>query len=915
MTRAHLPLIDFSMWSRRRPRRPRPPLRRRPAHRPTRRPPGAAGLVVGAAVAAVAALSASPAQGQVRIQELLYDAAGTDAAGVFTELAGPAGTSLEGWSLVGINGGSGASYRSVDLSGAAIPADGILVVATASANAELAAVRDVEGSVDWQNGPDAVQLLDENDRIVDALQYGDAGEHNAGEGTPAPATPAGQSLSRDAAGTDTGDNAADFSLLEVPTPGSGPSTGVGTGGEAGFTVSLPDTTAFGGDTLAVPVRFTDAGEGGVLATEVFLSYDGGLLSPVDVEPADLVDSRHWQLASNSLEGNGADVDTLRIAMATDTDAVDEDGTLVRALFVVADLRRPAATDMTIEHLALNDGGLPAGTEDGAVTLVGSDARLVTTPSRIVMHDSLHIAITDPDVDRDPETPDTLAVTLGQGPAAKEIGKADTLKAVETAPSSGTFASRVAILYRDPDATEETLFGGDSIKTLPGHLLQLCFDDSLDAGGATTRRCSLLTVPAHDGRLDATVVAQPGDTLWMRLIDADVNQRPGAVDTASVTTAVGAETRSVPLVETDLSDSVFFGHLVTAAESGGPHLPVAGGDTLRQTYQDLHTTAGGETVVADTTYVLGLFGDADANARLQAYDASRILNHVLGPLLTERDSLAANVDSLAPFGAITPFDAALVLQQRVGLLSRFPVQEPVAVNHPPPSPDPPAESSSAAGRPLAVERQLELRHRGDHLALWLDERSGIVSGDVLVQWQEEVEARLEPAPDLPGFLLASEAAPGVGDPHGLRVVLAGARSARGPGELFRLRPLGGAGLGGGASVSRILFNDGRIPARLAAAPPGPSLPTRFALHANHPNPFNGGTVIPFELAEAGPVRLAVVNLVGQEVRRLVRDNRRAGAHRVRWDGRDEDGQPAATGVYLVRLQAGDRERTRRMLLLR
>ena len=64
-----------------------------------------------------------------------------------------------------------------------------------------------------------------------------------------------------------------------------------------------------------------------------------------------------------------------------------------------------------------------------------------------------------------------------------------------------------------------------------------------------------------------------------------------------------------------------------------------------------------------------------------------------------------------------------------------------------------------------------------------------------------------------------------------------------------------------------------------------------------------------------MRLAVVNLVGQEVRRLVRANLTAGAHRARWDGRTGEGRPAATGVYLLRLQAGDRERTRRMLLLR
>ena len=898
MTRTHLHLVDSGGWRRRRPRCRRPPPRRRPCHRPARRPPGAAGAIA-AAVAAAALLAAAPAGAEVRIQEVLYDGAGSDAVDAFTELSGSPGTSLEGWSLVGINGGDGEPYRTIDLSGAAIPADGILVVATSSANPGLAAIRDLTGSVDWQNGPDAVQLRDSNDQIVDALQFGDAGAFNAGEGTPAPLTPAGHSLSRDEAGTDTGDNAADFSVLEVPTPG--------TAATEGFTISLPDTTVSGGDTLAVPVRFTDSSAGQVLAAELFVAYDGGLLSPLGVEPAGLVDAREWQLASNILEGADDDADTLRIAMATDVDAIAGDGILLRARFVIADLPRPAASGLTIEHLSLNDGSLPAGARDGAVTLVGSDARLEHTPARIAMHDSLSIAVTDPDLDRDPQKPDTLAVFLRQRTSRSAVGTPDTLAAVETGTSSGTFATRLAILHQGGAPRGETV-PDDAVRTWPGRRLQLCFDDSLDAGGSTTRRCTLLAVPAHDGRLDATVVAEPGDTLWLRLIDADANEQPGAVDMASISLTHGDDRRTVSLEETGLSDSVFFGHLVV-----GDRLSVAGGDTLRPAYQDLHTTGGEKTVISDTTHVLGLFGDADANARLQAYDASRILNHVLTPMLAERDSLAANVDSLAPFGAITPYDAALVLQQRVGLLRRFPVQEPMAVNHPPSSPEP-LESSSGTGRPLAAERRLELRDRGDHLALWLDERSGIVAGDLLLQWEEGMEARVEPAPDLQGFLVASGPAPGRG-PDLLRVVLAGARPATGPGELLRIHLPDDSRLAGGAAVTAARFNDGRIPARMAAPGPASGRPARFALHANHPNPFNAGTVIPFELAEAGAAELTVVNLLGQEVRRLVRGPRSAGAHRVRWDGRTGEGQPAATGVYLLRLQAGDRERTRRMLLLR
>ena len=42
---------------------------------------------------------------------------------------------------------------------------------------------------------------------------------------------------------------------------------------------------------------------------------------------------------------------------------------------------------------------------------------------------------------------------------------------------------------------------------------------------------------------------------------------------------------------------------------------------------------------------------------------------------------------------------------------------------------------------------------------------------------------------------------------------------------------------------------------------------------------------------------------------------AGLQRVRWDGRDEDGRPAASGVYLYRIRADDRIHTRKLQLLK
>ena len=175
---------------------------------------GIAGLMTGLLI--MASAGASP----VVIQEVLYDGLGSDADDVFTELFGIPGGSLNGWTLVGVNGRNGESYRTIDLSGALIPDDGLLLIATSSANMSLAALADFIANVDWQNGPDAVQLWF-GDVLQDALQYGDAGVNNAGEGMHAPITPAGMSLSRSFFGTDTDDNAADF-LVSEATPGAGP---------------------------------------------------------------------------------------------------------------------------------------------------------------------------------------------------------------------------------------------------------------------------------------------------------------------------------------------------------------------------------------------------------------------------------------------------------------------------------------------------------------------------------------------------------------------------------------------------------------------------------------------------------------------------------------------------------------------
>jgi hypothetical protein len=95
----------------------------------------------------------------------------------------------------------------------------------------------------------------------------------------------------------------------------------------------------------------------------------------------------------------------------------------------------------------------------------------------------------------------------------------------------------------------------------------------------------------------------------------------------------------------------------------------------------------------------------------------------------------------------------------------------------------------------------------------------------------------------------------------------------------------------------------------------SVPGTFSLMQNYPNPFNASTTIEYRIALPAKVDVAIYNVLGRRVQTVGGTIQPAGAHRVNWDGRDDRGQPVASGIYLYRLMIGDRSETRRMLLLK
>ncbi len=89
----------------------------------------------------------------------------------------------------------------------------------------------------------------------------------------------------------------------------------------------------------------------------------------------------------------------------------------------------------------------------------------------------------------------------------------------------------------------------------------------------------------------------------------------------------------------------------------------------------------------------------------------------------------------------------------------------------------------------------------------------------------------------------------------------------------------------------------------------------ALEQNIPNPFNPTTQIPFTLAQAGEVSVRIYDVRGALVATPHSGELGAGRHRVDWDGRDSNGRPVASGMYVYTLTAGNTRFKKKMMLLK
>ncbi len=95
-------------------------------------------------------------------------------------------------------------------------------------------------------------------------------------------------------------------------------------------------------------------------------------------------------------------------------------------------------------------------------------------------------------------------------------------------------------------------------------------------------------------------------------------------------------------------------------------------------------------------------------------------------------------------------------------------------------------------------------------------------------------------------------------------------------------------------------------------PAKTLPTKFELEQNYPNPFSSSTAIPYQIKKESDVEVTIYDILGRVVRKFNVGQQSVGLYNVLWDGRNNFGEKVASGVYFYKLGTDNESQVKKMI---
>jgi hypothetical protein len=345
--------------------------------------------------------------------------------------------------------------------------------------------------------------------------------------------------------------------------------------------------------------------------------------------------------------------------------------------------------------------------------------------------------------------------------------------------------------------------------------------------------------------------------------------------------------------------------------------------------------GSEASCADTVggiiTAAGLYGDINNSGTHTGGDAAMVAQIVVGllvPTSYQRKCADMNFSGYYPTGG----DAAMISQKVVGLLTQLPPQSILdkatgeqlrdCYESPPASPIFTLPVTTPT-RNAELQAKLQSETEPFVVQLNVDNLEDVLSSDIVLSYDESLVNFI----DVSTTELTSDSMLVYNNVGGkVLVCLYGPRNLSGSGSIlnFRFAPVQNASyndLNNAIVLSSIMLNDG-IPA-VGVRDQAVSvkiIPTSYRLLQNYPNPFNPETWIPYDLPQTTDVVIKIYDISGKIIRRLDLGTKPAGRYltkteAVYWDGRNEQGESVASGVYYYQLQAGTYSAIKKLVVLK